>query len=210
MKKNIFAIPAIKVALNQNSYEWFRHRKKFINASEVGTIMGLNPYETKEDLLFKKVFGSDFITNEAVEHGKITEPKARNFYCFCHGLKYVPAVFTRGLMSASLDGYNEETKTLLEIKCPLNPDGPSWQVFFKTKEIPPYYWAQIQAQLYCSGLEKGYFFVFVNDKLFRTQEVFLDKSFIAKMFMEAEAFQQELDKSRKMVDLARLAENKKN
>ncbi len=208
MKKNIFAIPVLKVELSQNSWQWFRHRKNFINASEIGTIMGLNPYESKDDLLFKKVFGSDFVTNEAVEHGKKTEPKARNFYCFHHGLKYVPAVFTRGFISASLDGYNEETKTLLEIKCPLNPDGPSWQDFFKTKEIPPYYWAQIQCQLYCSGLKKGYFFVFVNEQRFQNQEVFLDKTFIAKMLMQAEAFQQELDKSRKMVDLARLVENK--
>ncbi|MEC4558653.1 MAG: YqaJ viral recombinase family protein ['Conium maculatum' witches'-broom phytoplasma] len=111
MKKNIFAIPVLKVKLNQNSWQWFRHRKNFINASEIGTIMGLNPYESKDDLLFKKVFESDFVTNEVVEHGKKTEPKARNFYCFHHGLKYVPAVFTRGFISASLDGYNEETKT---------------------------------------------------------------------------------------------------
>ncbi|MDW3617981.1 MAG: hypothetical protein QFY14_02715 [Candidatus Phytoplasma pruni] len=85
----------------------------------------------------------------------------------------------------------------------------SWQDFFKTQTIPPYYWAQMQAQLYCSNLEKGYFFVFVNDKLFRNQEVFLDKDFVTKMLIEAEAFQQELEKSRQMVDLARLAEKDK-
>ncbi|MFB5029552.1 MAG: hypothetical protein WJU30_00085 [Candidatus Phytoplasma pruni] len=50
----------------------------------------------------------------------------------------------------------------------------------------------------------------MNDKLFRNQEVVLDKSFIAKMLIEAEAFQQELEKSRTMVDLARIAENKKD
>ncbi|MEC4558652.1 MAG: hypothetical protein U9532_00460 ['Conium maculatum' witches'-broom phytoplasma] len=58
-------------------------------------------------------------------------------------------------------------------------------------------------------MEKGYFFVFANEQRFPNQEVFLDKTFIAKMLIQAEAFQQELDKSRKMVDLARLVEKNK-
>ncbi|WP_308738518.1 hypothetical protein [Candidatus Phytoplasma rubi] len=42
--------------LEQNSSDWHEHRKKYINASEVAIIMGLNPFENKQNLLKRKLF----------------------------------------------------------------------------------------------------------------------------------------------------------
>ncbi|PQP79009.1 endonuclease, partial [Candidatus Phytoplasma phoenicium] len=109
----------MKINLKQNSFAWFQHRKNFVNASEIGTILGLNPYETKEELIKKKLFGSSFVSNEAVEHGKKMEPQANLFFSVKTKRNYEPSVFTKDIFSASLDGYHEESKTMLEIKCPL-------------------------------------------------------------------------------------------
>ncbi|WP_268850010.1 hypothetical protein [Candidatus Phytoplasma rubi] len=43
----------MKINLKQNSWAWYQHRKNFVNASEIGNIMGLNPYETKKELIKK-------------------------------------------------------------------------------------------------------------------------------------------------------------
>ncbi|MBY7577026.1 YqaJ viral recombinase family protein, partial [Candidatus Phytoplasma sp. Tabriz.2] len=59
--------------LEQNTLAWHNHRKKYINASEVSAIMGLNPFETKEQLLKRKVFGTPIEDNEAMKRGRILE-----------------------------------------------------------------------------------------------------------------------------------------
>ncbi|XXP77624.1 MAG: YqaJ viral recombinase family protein (plasmid) [Lettuce witches'-broom phytoplasma] len=187
----------MKIDLKQNSWEWFQHRKNYINASEVGTIMGLNPYETQEDLIKKKIFGSTFISNEAVEHGKKTEPKANLFFSIKHKKNYEPAVFTKGIFSASLDGFNEETKTMLEIKCPLNKDGASWKEFYKNGTIPPYYLAQIQCGLYCAEIDKAYFLVYINDNDYTIKKIVLNQKFIDEMLVECKKYKIKLENYRK-------------
>jgi putative phage-type endonuclease len=184
----------MKIDLKQNSWEWFQHRKNFINASEIGTIMGLNPYETQEDLIKKKLFGSNFITNDAVEHGKKTEPKANLFFSIKTKRNYESAVFTNGIFSASLDGFHELSKTMLEIKCPLNKNGLSWKSFFNEGIIPPYYWAQIQCGLYCAEINKAYFLVYINDEDYTIKEVFLDQKFIDEMLIICPKYKEKLKK----------------
>ncbi|MBP3059282.1 endonuclease [Texas Phoenix palm phytoplasma] len=188
-----------KINLKQNSYEWFEHRKNFVNASEVGTIMGLNPYETQENLIKKKIFGSKFVTNEAMEHGKKTEPKANLFFSIKKKTNYEPSVFIRNFFSASLDGYDEKTKTILEIKCPLNKASVSWKEFFSKGEIPKYYWAQIQCGLYCSESEKAYFLVYTNDEDYVIKKVFLDEEFIQKMILQCGNYKKLLENYRNLM-----------
>ncbi|AYJ01496.1 endonuclease [Candidatus Phytoplasma ziziphi] len=179
----------MKINLKQNSWAWFQHRKKYVNASEIGTIMGLNPYETKEDLIKKKLFGSTFISNPAMEHGKKTEPQANLFFSVKTKRNYEPTVFTRDIFSASLDGYHAESKTMLEIKCPLDKNSSSWKEFFENDIIPPYYWAQIQCSLFCSESKSAFFLVYFNPREHYLQEVFLKSSFIEEMKIKAQEYQ---------------------
>ncbi|MDV3170831.1 MAG: YqaJ viral recombinase family protein [Candidatus Phytoplasma stylosanthis] len=176
-----------KIDLKQNSWAWFKHRQHYINASEIGTIMGLNPYETKEELIKKKLFKKPFVTNEAMEHGKKTEPKANLFFSVLNKKNYEPAVFIKDLFSASLDGYHAPSQTMLEIKCPLEK-GNSWQEFIQKKIVPPYYWAQIQCGLYCSEAKLAYFLVYFQETDYYLAKITLDLNFIVQMKKERLAF----------------------
>ncbi|WP_111961360.1 lambda-exonuclease family protein [Candidatus Phytoplasma oryzae] len=189
----------MKINLKQNSWEWFRHRKNYVNASEIGTIMGLNPYETIEELIKKKLFGSNFVTNEAVEHGKKTESKANLFFSILKNRNYEPAVFVQAPFSASLDGYHEESKTMLEIKCLLKKESPSWKDFWEKQIILPYYWAQIQCELYCSETSKAYFLVYFQDNDYVIQEVCLDESFIQEMLVKGHRYLKQLNQYKELL-----------
>jgi putative phage-type endonuclease len=181
----------MKINLKQNSWAWYQHRKNFVNASEIGTIMGLNPYETKENLIKKKIFKDGvFISNPAMEHGKKTEPKANLFFSVKTKRNYEPAVFTKDIFSASLDGYHEASNTMLEIKCPLDKNSSSWKEFFEKNIIPPYYWAQIQCGLFCSESKSAFFLVYFNPQEHYLQEVFLKPSFIEEMKIKCREYQE--------------------
>ncbi|WP_457916050.1 lambda-exonuclease family protein [Candidatus Phytoplasma sacchari] len=189
----------MKINLKQNSWAWFKHRQNYVNASEIGTIMGLNPYETVEELIKKKLFGSNFVTNEAVEHGKKTEPQANLFFSVLKRRNYEPAVFVKELFSASLDGYHEESKTMLEIKCPLKKESPSWKDFWEKEIIPPYYWAQIQCGLYCSETSTAYFLVYFNPQDYVVQEVSLEEEFIKKMLIKGQSYLEKLNQYKELL-----------
>ncbi|XXP77198.1 MAG: lambda-exonuclease family protein [Lettuce witches'-broom phytoplasma] len=94
-----------KINLEQNSEAWRKHRNNYINASEVAAIMGLNPFETKQALFKRKLFKEKIEDNNAMRHGRRLEPEARNFFNEVNNMEFVPAVFTKDFMSASLDGW---------------------------------------------------------------------------------------------------------
>ncbi|MGL9687492.1 MAG: lambda-exonuclease family protein, partial [Candidatus Phytoplasma sp. TWB_XP] len=107
--------------LSQRTYRWYNHRKKYINASEIGSITGNNKFRSLEQLVHDKIFGVPFISNKYTEHGNKTEPIARILFEKITNLNFPDTIFTDDtldMFSASLDGYNQQTNTLLEIKCP--------------------------------------------------------------------------------------------
>ncbi|BAD04135.1 MAG: endonuclease [Candidatus Phytoplasma asteris] len=50
--------------LNQRTKLWYQHRKKYINASEVASITGLDPFRSMEQLVHDKLFGTTFTANQ--------------------------------------------------------------------------------------------------------------------------------------------------
>ncbi|MGL9687694.1 MAG: endonuclease, partial [Candidatus Phytoplasma sp. TWB_XP] len=54
--------------LSQRIYRWYNHRKKYINASEIGSITGNNKFRSLEQLVHDKIFGAPFISNKYTEH----------------------------------------------------------------------------------------------------------------------------------------------
>jgi putative phage-type endonuclease len=141
----------------QGSADWHAWRAQGIGGSEVGTILGLNPYQTPFQLwrIRTKRDPAD-ITNFAIERGQRLEPKARAFAEISLGLDFPPALAVwseNPIFRVSLDGYNLEKRAILEIKCPgitnheLNLQG----------EIQPYYRAQMEYQLLCTDAELVYF-----------------------------------------------------
>jgi putative phage-type endonuclease len=189
----------MKIDLQPNSWAWWQHRKNKVNASEIGTIMGLNPYETREDLLKKKLFGSNFVTNAAIEHGKKTEPQANLYFSVLTKRNYEPAVFVNAPFSASLDGYHAASNTMLEIKCPVKKGSAAWKAFWEKQIIPPYYWAQIQCGLYCSASTKAFFLVYFNPQEYVVQEVNLNPEFIQEMLIQGQDYLKQLQQYRALL-----------
>ncbi|MDO8168031.1 lambda-exonuclease family protein [Candidatus Phytoplasma melaleucae] len=174
--------------LKQNSEAWHKHRSNYINASEVAAIMGLNPFESRKLLFKRKLFQEKIEDNIAMRHGRKLEPEARNFFNEVYKVNFIPIVFTKYFMSASLDGWHRESKSVLEIKCPISCNTNSWSNFFINDKVPVFYYAQVQAQLYCSDSEKAFFLVYQTYQNVKVKEIKKDSLFIEKMCLECYSF----------------------
>ena len=102
--------------------------------------------------------------------------------CFnkMHGYNCKPAVYEHDdipYMGASLDGYDEETKVLVEIKC-------SQKLFDMACEeiIPEYYIAQCQHQLEVMGLDSMFYVVYVEHEI-KVIAVHKDEGFVKNLVM---------------------------
>ncbi|MDW3618046.1 MAG: YqaJ viral recombinase family protein [Candidatus Phytoplasma pruni] len=189
--------------LNQRTKLWYQHRKKYINASEIGSITGNDKFRTLNQLVHDKIFGTTFTSNKYTEHGNKTEPLARTFFEKTTQLIYPDTIFTddkEKMFSASLDGYNAKTNTLLEIKCPYRDENnnisASWNGFLSNKEVPLNYWAQVQCQLYCSQAKFAYFLVYFNDNDYHVVRIYLDNNFITKMIQDSKQYLELLSKTK--------------
>ena len=111
------------VELDQNTEEWLDWRRSKLSASNAGVIMlstpSWMPVRTWEALRGRSEpeARSEFL-DLAAEHGQKTEPIARARFA-----PDLPAVCAEmdedDRFAASLDGWNPETNTWLEIKCPM-------------------------------------------------------------------------------------------
>lgn len=155
--------------IEQRTHEWFAQRKGKITGSVAGAALGLNPYMTASQLIRRMVreyhgLESEFTGNIATEYGQLNEPMA--LLDFVN--KYGYAVHEVGFyvhpdyawLGASPDGIFENNmgeECLLEIKCPFglrNDLTPQ----FKTIEQQPHYYAQVQLEMACTGVNQLYFY----------------------------------------------------
>ncbi|AYJ01082.1 endonuclease [Candidatus Phytoplasma ziziphi] len=193
----------MQITLSQRTKEWYQHRKKYINASEIGSITGNDKFRSLEQLVHDKLFDTTFTSNKYTEHGNKTEPIARAFFEKTTQLTYPDTIFTddkEKIFSASLDDYNAKTNTLLEIKCPYvdenNNISSTWNGFFFHQEVPINYWAQVQCQLYCSQTKFAYFLVYFNDNDYHVVRIYLDNNFITKMIQDSKRYLELLSKTK--------------
>lgn len=137
----------------QRSPEWFQARIGRVTGSSVGAILGLSPYQTRADVLRAMVRAhhgapSEFTGNVATAWGTAMEPQARADYEMdtCQDVEEAGFVTFEDWLGASPDGYVGK-EGLVEFKCPygIRNDNPPK---FKTLAEQPYYYAQIQVQLF--------------------------------------------------------------
>ena len=152
----------------QKSQEWFKMREQMITASDIGTCLGVNKYQTTRDLLFKKCgLGEKFKENPAVYHGKKYEFIATLIYSHLYNVKVEEFGLIQSphhpFLGASPDGIcTMETLNglvskligrMLEIKCPLRR-----KIKMSGEEYgeicPKYYWCQVQIQLEVCDLDE--------------------------------------------------------
>jgi putative phage-type endonuclease len=141
--------------IQQKTPEWFNLRKGIITASDVSSILEINPFKSKHEVFNNKIKQNVVITETvATRWGEHHEPLAREFYekmPLINGKRKVHEVGlvihdTYKWLAASPDGVVESLENkdwwLLEIKCPYKRD-------FKKKGdvIPSYIWIQTQIQM---------------------------------------------------------------
>ena len=165
-----------KKQIVQKSQEWYEIRNKIVTSTDVSTILDLNKYQSKRELILKKIKNEISTPNEAMEWGNFFEPIAIDIYSKINNLK----VFDLGLLihdehkflGASPDGLIINN-SLLEIKCPF-----SKKVY---KEIPINYWIQTQIQMEVCNLNRTVLFVCAFDKKINIRCIFFWKKRLYKL-----------------------------
>ena len=152
------------INLSQDTQGWLDWRKGILGSTDVGAIIGMNAYKTALDVFEDKLGISFKIVemNELMQLGKESEPFIRDDFNKKFGTKYKPLCVqsaTHDFLGGSLDGYDKETNTVLEIKYSKYAKMSNCikqQSQLAVKEVYPQYYCQIQYFLYLTGAEKGY------------------------------------------------------
>lgn len=157
--------------LIQDSPEWHLWRKEGVGASEIPSIYPftpdgskIEPYDTPHGVwLVKSGRSKGFAGNSFTEHGKELEAAARARYELVNMTDMPPACATHPkfpICRASLDGWNQEIKTILEIKC---PKGRSVIDAALAGKVAEHYLPQVQYQLAVTGAEFLEFYVYHSE-----------------------------------------------
>lgn len=144
--------------LEQGSEEWLKFRRNHVGASDASTIMGLNPWRTKKELWEEKTLGFTQVMNANMQRGQSMEKSALENYealknCIMTPLVAEDVVYP--FLSASFDGISDDRKKIVEIKC-----GKSSHKLALIREVPIYYYAQLQHQMYVADVEEIDYFSF--------------------------------------------------
>lgn len=172
--KQILSVPQPE----QRSPEWYSMREKYLTSSDLGTVLGLNRYQTREDVLLKKTGRKEniIVDDTAIKHGQKYESEAIETYCrltgresFEVGLVPFAALNERTIvdgidcsfLAGSADGITvlktdgdrdiesyDGSLNVLEVKCPYY----RWP---KYGRIPEHYYPQLQMNMHILNVDVG-------------------------------------------------------
>ena len=197
-----------KPQIEQQSDEWFDIRRKKITATQVGTIMGISPFQSPEDLYREKKNKSPMNKNlnENIKWGYFHERFAKLEYEKMFNTK----VFPLGLLNhdsidwlaASPDGIVNNDKygaILVEFKCPLK------RKFKHDAKVLNYYWMQCQIQMEVCNIDATDLFECWFDENqnlvhYKNTRIFRDKHWFDETFDTLKLFYQALHSKRKRND----------
>ena len=157
--------------LEQGSDPWLEMRRLIVTATDYPVISGEMTWtrsgpKTPLGLYHQKVMGTKIPDNVYMERGRRLEAQALVVIEEKLGIKLnkpKDRPIVRNLdhpwMMASLDGWNEETEALVEIKCPMGENLLKAQY----GEIPIYWKMQGDYQMTVLGITSMYFFIYSDD-----------------------------------------------
>lgn len=165
---------------------WLEDRKKGIGGSDVGAILGVNPYRSRMDVWLDKTNkGGEVADNYAMARGRAMEPFIREWFVAQTGLT---VDVTEGqtvshpqidYLRASYDGLTSDDG-ILEIKT-------MSQWVAKKGEIPETYYWQIQHYMYVSNRNHGYFAI-DSAGTFIIERVEFDQKYISDVLPKLKDF----------------------
>lgn len=153
----------------QRTQEWHDQRKLRITGSRCGPILGLSPWQTREDVLramVREYHGatSEFSGSVATDHGNANEQRAVLAFMRETGLNVEKCGFFPygDRMGASPDGLTDDGG-VLEIKVPFGLRNEP-KAKFKPLAEQPHYAAQVQMEMLSSGRKHAYFAQYIAPK----------------------------------------------
>lgn len=147
----------IEIEGGQGSPAWHSWRSCHITATNASVLMGNNPWESPIQLFEEKLgISAPKEENDAMRRGSQLEGAARMLFEEMMGIEFPPICCEHSdhsWMGASLDGWNEDNKIVLEIKSP----GERTHKEAIDGIVPRYYEDQVQHQLACTGGVVAYY-----------------------------------------------------
>ena len=143
--------------LQQGSADWHKFRYEHFGASETAAMLGISPYQSRDELLKLKKTGIAQDINSATQRifdkGHETEALARPILEEILEEDLYPATYSLGNLSASVDGITLDETIVFEHK------QYSQKLFdlVSNDEVPEHYQAQCQQILLITGAEKVIF-----------------------------------------------------
>lgn len=177
------------ITLKQRSREWLSWRATKICASDSPIIMGHSPFKTIEQLYTEKTKCFESAPNPWMLRGIEMEGIALREFEKETDLIMFPCVgeHENGWMAASFDGMTIEGDCIIEIKCPGKKD----HFAAMNGIIPEKNKAQLQHQLFVSGLQNMFYYSFDGENGV-TIEVKRDDAFIEVMIEKEREFWERL------------------
>jgi putative phage-type endonuclease len=154
-----------------------------LTASDIAAALGDNPYQSPQELMYKKCGFRKKESTEYTDYGTKLEPEARDKYCELTG----ESVFEIGLvphpkfpwLGGSPDGITDSGK-LIEIKCP-----PKREI---TSSVPKYYLPQVQLLMEILELEECDFVQYRPGQALQITRVLRDRQWFENALPKLQEF----------------------
>ena len=177
-----------------NEDDWHKLREKRIGGSDIGAILGVNPYKSIIDVYIDKTEGSTFKGNEATHWGHMLEGTVIKEFASKHNELIVyeaPYSIVDNFFIANLDSVLKDKETgdygVLEIKTTSIWNKKEWE----EDTIPQSYYAQVQHYLMLTGYKFAYIAVLIGGQQYKEFKVERSEEDINLIRNKATEFYQE-------------------
>jgi len=143
---------AINRACNaeQNRDQWLDLRRTHLGASEIGALLGVNPYVEPAEVIDRKRTGRQIPDNRAMAIGRALEPKLLDAYRAIYKPVYgAGSCWTCDGIIVTFDGVTDDGP--IEIKTAAMRQRDRWVAHGP----PPWYRLQVQAQCWMADVNEG-------------------------------------------------------
>lgn len=169
--------------------EWLMARRKGLGGSDIGAIMGVNPYKTPYELWKEKIEGKEYTNSEAAYWGHILEEPVANEFSKRTGKKVAKVNYMLqhpkyDFMLANIDRRVVGENAILECKTTNEYNKKLW----KDDEVPASYIFQCMHYMAVTGAEKAYIACLVGGQKYIYKEIQRDEDLIQFMIEREKEF----------------------